>query len=81
MQCTFCIVPLVVAAVYLVTYMAVLQIGIYVETSGQAVVGFKVYVGIVLCSVVAVVFMVWLKVADVFLYPQHMTEVPSEVAV
>ena len=61
--------------------MAVLQVGIYVEALCHAVVGLQVYVGIVLCAVVAVVFVVGMQFAQVILYPQHLSVVPAEIAV
>ena len=75
------IVPLVVAAVYLVSYMTVLHVGIEIQAIGNTPVSLQVYIAIVLGSVVAVVFVSGLQVADMFLYPQDLSEVSSEVTV
>ena len=63
------VIPFVVVSVYGVVYMAVLHIGIQVQTFNGVVIGFQVNVRIVLCTIVAVVLVVGGKVAYVLLYP------------
>ena len=75
------IVPLVVVAIDAVGYMTVLRIGIDIQAFYGAVVASQVDVGIVLCTVVAVVFVVGQQLAVVLLYPQHLPEVVATVTV
>ena len=75
------VVPFVVVALYAVPYAAVLQVGIYVDALCNAVVGLKVYVRVVLRSVVSVILMVGCQLANEVLDPQYLAEVPAEIAV
>ena len=75
------VVPFVVVAVNGVAYVAVLQVGVDVHSTAYAVVGLHVYIGIVLCGIVAVVFVFGGKVSHIILYPQHLPEVSAVISV
>ena len=79
--CAGCVVPFVVVSVDAVVNVSVLYVGVYVYASYRAIVGSHIYVGIVLCTVVTVIFVVGVQVAQVLLYPQNLPEMVAIVAV
>ena len=81
MQCSCGIVPLVVATIYLIVDVTILNIGICIEVFCQTIIGFKVYVTIVLGTFVTVVFVSSIESTDVVLYPKNLTEVVALVTV
>ena len=74
-------IPFVVHTFYLILDMTILHIGIHVQSVGQLIIGFQVNISVVLCSLVAVIFMFRFQHPDVILHPKHLPEMITFVTI
>ena len=74
-------IPFIIHPFYLILDMTILHIGIHVQSVGQLIIGFQVDIPVVLCSLVAVIFMFRLQHPDVILYPKYLSEMISFVTI
>ena len=81
MQCPCGVVPFVVAAVNLVAYVAILNIGVCVQIFRQTIVGLKLYVAVVLTAFVTIILVVGIERSDVIFHPKDVAEMVALVAV
>ena len=74
-------IPFIIHPFYLILDMTILHIGIHVQSVGQLIIGFQVNIPVVLCSLVAVIFMFRLQHPDVILHPNYLPEMITFVTI